>query len=204
MSVGSGPTVVTESSAAASAAATGEPASGGYTWPGFGSLGKFEPGVTFSAEAGSGSGSSSGQLTVFRGTNNANELQIASESGYLFSDAGREGYMSARAAGLTVQDATQTALATSSAAEARQVGIWGGFANYVEAHGAFGTELNAVGPRSLVSVTTNPAIAGRFADLNGAIFSLSVPSSAVTAQTLFGAGESELLIRNGIRVVFPK
>jgi hypothetical protein len=66
---------------------------------------------------------------------------------------------------------------------------------YVQAHRAFGTELNQIGPRSLISWTSDPNVAANFAD-GGPIFQTTVPSSIAIPQTWEGAGESEYLIEH--------
>lgn len=72
----------------------------------------------------------------------------------------------------------------------------------MQAHGAFGTEFQReIGiPRSMISFTTDPEIAVRFAGRNGAVFSARVPVSAVFPQTLPGASEAEVLVLHLIQV----
>jgi len=62
-------------------------ASGGYTWPSYGSLGKFEPNVTFAPETGSGSG---GVATLAEGMpENANWAQSSYNAAGEFSARGQ-------------------------------------------------------------------------------------------------------------------
>ena len=77
--------------------------------------------------------------------------------------------------------------------------IWGNQNDYVQAHGAFGTELSqAFGlDRTFMSVTTDPDVARRFAGANGQDFEAYIPKSQLIEQTLGGAGESEYLIKFG-------
>jgi hypothetical protein len=103
------------------------------------------------------------------------------------SDAARIGYMES---GGSVADAQ----AASEVAHAAGIETWGSEADYVQAHGAFGTELSQFGPKSMISVTTDPAIAKLFAGPGGTVFSAVVDPSILIPQTLPGAGESEFLI----------
>lgn len=77
--------------------------------------------------------------------------------------------------------------------------IWGNEMDYVQAHGAFGTEMSEAFDlrRTLMSVTTDPDVARRFAGTNGRVFEAYIPRSQLIEQTLGGAGESEYLIRFG-------
>ena len=77
--------------------------------------------------------------------------------------------------------------------------IWGNQNDYVQAHGAFGTELSqAFGlDRRFMSVTTAPDVAHRFAGANGQVFEAYISKSQLIEQTLGGAGESEYLIKFG-------
>lgn len=78
--------------------------------------------------------------------------------------------------------------------------IWGSESNYVQAHGAFGTELpQAFGlDRTMMSVTTDKAVAQNFAGQYGKVYEALISKSHLIPQTLEGAGESEFLIKFGI------
>lgn len=99
-------------------------------------------------------------MTVYRGTSISSELQIHAETGQLMSDAARAGYMESGGS-------VAAARAASEAAHAAGIQTWGSEAAYAEAHGAFGTELSQFRPRSMISVTTDPAIAKIFAGPGG-------------------------------------
>lgn len=77
--------------------------------------------------------------------------------------------------------------------------IWGNELDYVQAHGAFGTEMTEAFElrRTLMSVTTDPDVAHRFAGTNGRVFEAYIPRSQLIEQILDSAGESEYLIRFG-------
>lgn len=77
--------------------------------------------------------------------------------------------------------------------------IWGNENDYVQARGAFGTELSdAFGlRRTFMPVTTDSNVAQRFAGTGGIVYEAYIPKSQLIEQTLSGAGESEYLIRFG-------
>ncbi|MBD5544704.1 MAG: hypothetical protein HDR01_10835 [Lachnospiraceae bacterium] len=77
--------------------------------------------------------------------------------------------------------------------------IWGNENEFVQVHGAFGSELSqAFGlDRTFMSVTTDLDVARRFAGTGGRVFEAYIPKSQLIKQTLSGAGESEYLIRFG-------
>lgn len=130
-----------------------------------------------------------GGMQVYRGTSLVSEQMIHAETGQLMSDAARTAYMES---GGSV-DAAWTA---SEAAHAAGIEAWGSETDYAMAHGAFGQEISEIGPRSMISVTTDPAIAKLFAGPAGRVFSAVVDPSMLIPQTLEGAGESEFLIRH--------
>lgn len=135
-------------------------------------------------------------VTVYRGTNLGSEVGIFKESGPVLSDTGRSAYLSARGGGASIKEALAAARSASQTAHGNQLAAWGSLDNYVQAHGAFGQEISVFGPRSMVSFTTDPAVAARF---GSTIFEFQVPRSSLVPQTLKGAGEAEMLIINGIR-----
>jgi hypothetical protein len=110
------------------------------------------------------------------------------------SDAARMAYMESRYAGASVNEALGSARAASEAAHGGQLKTWGSLNDYVQAHGAFGTEISQFGPRSMISWTTDPAVAARFAGSHGTVLSATVPRSMLIPQTLAGSTESEYLI----------
>ena len=131
-------------------------------------------------------------MTVYRGTSNGLELDIRNESGLVMSDAGRSAYM--RSGG-----DVDVAQGYSDAAHRGGVEAWGSEGDYVEAHGAFGHEVRDVsGDRSMVSVTTDPDVAQRFAGKDGVVLRGEVPRDSLLPQTLSGSNESEYLARHSI------
>lgn len=97
-----------------------------------------------------------------------------------------------------------SAYSSSSATHQSWIDIWGSEDQYVQAHGAFGTELSpSFGlDKTLISVTTDPAQAAYFGQ-GGTVYSGYVPRSSLIQQTLPGAGESEFLLRNGTDLLKP-
>jgi RHS repeat-associated protein len=127
------------------------------------------------------------RVTVYRGTSVTSEVQIHAETGLLMSDAARIGYVESGGS-------IAAARAASEAAHAAGIEAWGSEAAYAQAHSAFGTEISQVGRRSMISVTTDPAVAKMFAGPGGSVFSATVHPATLIPQTLPGAGESEYLI----------
>ena len=145
-----------------------------------------------SGDSGSESGSTSDELIhVYRGTYKYAEIVAYNETGQLMSDATRNLYFET--------GNLDAAYAQSSAIHDNWLNIWGNQNDYVQAHGAFGTELSqAFGlDRTFMSVTTEPDVARRFAGVNGQVFEAYIPKSQLIEQTLGGAGESEYLIKFG-------
>lgn len=139
-------------------------------------------------------------MTVYRGSRLTAEIGAHGESGYLMSDAARTAYLESRYAGSSVSASLRSGHAASEAAHANQLATWGGSSNeYVQAHGAFGTELNVFGQRSLVSTTTDPARATYFAGQGGSVFQTNVLKAQTIPQTLTGATESEFLVPHMLR-----
>ena len=130
-------------------------------------------------------------VLVFRGTRTTAELSAYDQTGHLLSEAGRTGF----AEGGSLESAYSMAEST----HAKWLGIWGSEGSFVEAYGAFGSELSQAFDldRTLVSVTTDPSVAAHFAGPFGRVFSAIVPRNALIRQTLSGSGESEFLLRFG-------
>ncbi len=130
-------------------------------------------------------------LHVYRGTDKYAEIAAFNETGHLMSDATRNLYFET--------GNLDAAYAQSNLVHARWLDVWGNENDYVQAHGAFGTELSqAFGlDRTFMSVTTDPSVAHRFAGKNGRVFDAYIPKSQLIEQTLRGAGESEYLIKFG-------
>ena len=131
-------------------------------------------------------------ITVYRGTDRYSELAVHQETGMLMSDAARNAYQES--------GSISQALRRSDSAHSAGVTAWGSEDLYVQAHGAFGTEINEIGERSMMSFTTDPKVARYFAGESGTVFTAQVPRSHMLQQTLEGAGESEVLIRHMVRV----
>lgn len=77
--------------------------------------------------------------------------------------------------------------------------------DYVQAHGAFGTDLPRAFrmDRTLMSVTTDESIARYFAN-GGRVYEAKIPKSKLIPQTLPGSTESEFLIKFGMGGFTPK
>jgi RHS repeat-associated protein len=132
-------------------------------------------------------------VTVFRGTANVLENHVIDETGMAMSDAARTTFMESGGS-------MRAALEASETAHANGIAAWGSEEAYAQAHAAFGTEISEIGPRSMISFTTDINVAKRFAGPNGTIYSATIKRSEGIWQTLPGAGESEVLIRHMIRV----
>jgi hypothetical protein len=130
-------------------------------------------------------------VTVYRGTMRTAELEVFGETGHVLSDAA----LTAFKEGGTLGDAYSTAGATHGG----WLRIFSDEAAYAEAHGAMGTELSSTYGmgRTLISVTTAPAVAARFAGSNGVVLRAIVARSALLQQTLAGASEGEYFLRLG-------
>ena len=130
-------------------------------------------------------------LHVYRGTDKYSEMATFKETGQLMSDATRGIYYET--------GNLNEAYIQSNTVHDSWLKIWGNENDYVQAHGAFGTELSeAFGlKRTFMSVTTDSNVARRFAGVNGRVYEAYIPKSQVIEQTLSGAGESEYLIKFG-------
>lgn len=119
------------------------------------------------------------------------EIATFKETGHLLSDATKDLYYETG----NLNDA----YAQSSSIHDSWLRIWGNENDYVQAHGAFGTELSATFglKRTFMSVTTDSNVAQRFAGINGRVYEAYIPKSQLIEQTLSGAGEGEYLIRFG-------
>lgn len=130
-------------------------------------------------------------VKVYRGTSIATEGLIHAETGHILSDAARKTYMQT--------GSLEKAYKSSQIAHSKWLKIWENENTYAQAHGAFGTELPQAFElnRTFVSVTTDPAVAQRFAGANGRVYEALMSRSQLMQQTLAGTGESEFLIRFG-------
>ena len=130
-------------------------------------------------------------IPVYRGTNGYMENRIYEETGHLMSDATRRAYMET--------GSLDKAYKATEPIHKDWLKIWGDENTYVQAHGEFGTELpQAFGlDRTMMSVTTDPSVAKRFAGKDGIVYKSLVPKSQLIPQTIEGAGESEYLIKYG-------
>lgn len=102
---------------------------------------------------------------------------IHAETGQPMSDAARTAYVESGGS-------IDAAWAASEAAHTAGIEAWGSEANYVMAHGEFGQEISEIGPRSMISVTTDPEIAKIFAGPAGRVYSAVVDPSLLIPQTL--------------------
>jgi RHS repeat-associated protein len=133
-------------------------------------------------------------VTVYRGTANVAEREIISSTGKSMSDAAKAAYVESGGS-------VDAAMAASREAHAAGVAGWGSEGLYAQAHAAFGQELSQIGPRSMISFTTDTARAKHFAGPNGTVYKATVQAGEGIWQTLPGATESEVLIRHMIEVV---
>lgn len=71
--------------------------------------------------------------------------------------------------------------------------------DYVQTHAAFGLEMPKAFElkRTLISVTTDPEVARYYAGQSGRVYEAFISKADLLKQTLYGAGESEYLIRLG-------
>ncbi len=149
-------------------------------------------GGTGGGDGGPGGGGTPDTITVYRGTANGLEIDIHGETGLSMSDAARSAYMGSGGD-------VDAAHSYSQSQHEHGVNTWGSQRDYVEAHGAFGHEISEVsGDRSMVSVTTDPDVASRFAGKDGVVLRAEVPRDSLLPQTLSGSTESEYLAPNSI------
>ena len=135
--------------------------------------------------------------TVHRGTDIAKELQVLDETGVVLSEAGRIPYLESRYAGKSINDSLRIAREASETAHATQLQAWGSLDDYVQAHGAFGQDLTAIAPRSLISFSTSQDRALYFANSRGhlgRVVTAEVPANILIPQTLPGSTEFEVLV----------
>ena len=130
-------------------------------------------------------------IHVYRGTDKYSEISVYYETGQLMSDATRNLYLQS--------NDLNVAYDQSSHIHEKWLEIWGNENDYVQAHGAFGTELSQAFEldRTFMSVTTDPEVANRFAGTKGQVYEAYIPESQLIKQTLSDAGESEYLIKFG-------
>ena len=81
----------------------------------------------------------------------------------------------------------EKAYAQSDAIHNKWLKIWDNQNDYIQAHGAFGTELSqSFGlDRTFMSVTTDPEVARRFAGMNGRVFEAFIPKSKSEPKEMF-------------------
>ncbi len=131
-------------------------------------------------------------IEIFRGTDRYAENMIFDQTGMLMSEAAQRVFME----GGTVEEA----LRVSEEAHTGAIADWGNEDMLAQAHSAFGTEIQqAFGPRSVMSFSTDVKVAEEFAR-GGPVYRALVSPQNVTWQSLEGAGESEVLVRNMIKV----
>ncbi|WP_371632790.1 DUF6531 domain-containing protein [Streptomyces sp. NBC_01259] len=132
------------------------------------------------------------KVPVYRGTDRMAENSIVDETEHLMSEAAQRAYFE----GGSIDDA----LRVSQEAHASALKEWGSPDSLAHAHSEFGTEMQqAYGPRSVMSFTTDPEVAKYFAN-GGPVYRAMIHPSEGIWQSLPGAGESEVLIPNMIKV----
>jgi hypothetical protein len=131
--------------------------------------------------------------TIYRGTSRVLENHIVGLNGHVMSDTAQRVFIES---GGSLDDAMR------ASRDAHEAGIraWGSENVYVQAHGAFGTELAEIGERSMISFTTDPAIAKQFAGPGGQVYQAIISRADVIFQSLPSVGEAEVLVRNMITV----
>jgi len=134
-------------------------------------------------------------VEVFRKTDNGNEIRIFEETGYIMSDAAREGYR---------EGGNNIVAALNASVKAHEIQLkfwWGSQKAYNEAHGHFGTDLGnmeGVAPRSMVSFGTS---LHSIRNIQGQYLMRGwVPKRLLTPQTISTSNESEVLINHMIRL----
>jgi hypothetical protein len=86
----------------------------------------------------------------------------------------------------------------SQQAHAEALDAWGSLNDYVQAHGSFSTEMAQIGPRSMMSFTTDINVARKF---GSTVYVARIPRSQMIMQTLPHAGETEVLVQHMIAVM---
>jgi RHS repeat-associated protein len=129
-------------------------------------------------------------VMVYRGTARVSENRAFDETGTIMSDAAIRVYRETSDVGLAFQSSQLT--------HAEWLKAMGGESAYVEAHSARGLELpREIGlERTLISVTTDPAVARHYAE-GGRLYGGMAPESELIKQTLGTSNESEMLLRIG-------
>ncbi|WP_261561898.1 DUF6531 domain-containing protein [Frankia tisae] len=129
------------------------------------------------------------QIPIYRGSHHALEGEVFNHSGMVMSDAARHAYASTGDIG--------AAMAASERAHQAGVATWGSEEAYAEAHVVFGTDIQDLGEKSMISFTADPNVAKRFAD-GGAIYTTTIdPGDAIIMPD---SPDSEILIRHMIGV----
>jgi RHS repeat-associated protein len=142
----------------------------------------------------------SDSITLYRGTKHTLEKQLL-EEGYVMSDAARQTYMESIYSGASHEESLLLAQLASENAHSNQIKTWWGHLDsYIQAHSAFGTEINVFGPRSMTSFTTKLSVAEYYANPGGIIITIKVPKTSVFPQTLPGATEAEVLVPHIVKV----
>jgi hypothetical protein len=134
-----------------------------------------------------------GTTPVYRGTSIVSERTIIDETGMSMSDAARRGYVESGGS-------VGAARAASEQAHARAIREWGSEENYALAHGEFGQDLSQVGPRSMISFTTDPEVARRMAGDDGTVYKADLRPGDGIPQPNPNSTESEILVPHMIEV----
>ncbi len=137
--------------------------------------------------------SSSGEITISRGTNNFLENEIANETGYIMSDAARNAYIEAMYSGVSQSEAVNIALKASQKAHVDNIAHFGSLKNYMDAHTLLGTEINGAAPRSMISFSTNESVISNFGKNT-----YKTTTNNFKKQTI--GGESEVFIFHMIKI----
>uniref|UniRef100_UPI001CD03D34 RHS repeat-associated core domain-containing protein n=1 Tax=Oscillatoria salina TaxID=331517 RepID=UPI001CD03D34 len=144
-------------------------------------------------------------ISIYRGTDFTDEINIFKETGYIMSDAARDGYNHARyVENRSIKHSIEYARKASRKAHQTQLEFWGSLDDYVQAHSGRPQEVRDAGFRSMISFTTDSDEVYRFMSPNRGIIvtrEIQHPYDLIIPQTLPGAGESEQLVLHMIKNV---
>jgi hypothetical protein len=126
---------------------------------------------------------------VYRGTSIVAEQELIETTGMSMSDAAKRGYVESGGS-------LDAARAASEQAHAKGIRDWGSEGEYAHAHSEFGQHLTEVGPRSMLSFTTDPDVARGMAGEHGAVYKADLRPGEGIPQPNPNSTESEILVRH--------
>ncbi|MCK9923673.1 DUF6531 domain-containing protein [Frankia sp. AgPm24] len=141
------------------------------------------------AEIGVASKLTGAPIRIYRGSSRVLEEYGFEETGLVMSDAALHAY------GATGD--LSAALRISQEAHQAGIAAWGSEPAYAEAHVMFGTDIDEIGEKSMISFTADPGVAKRFAN-GGVVYSTTInPGDGIVIPN---SSDSEILIRHMIGV----